>query len=183
MIRCKSDQRPTERPSQRSRGVGGALVIGLLALAAATQAPVVAQEKAPKEQILYTLQTRCSLQSAAAVACTVEAVDDGKATLYRHRIGNTTDTIRITDSPVRMARWDAKSKQWISLAWAAARFSTNTVCFNGRDLCVVNPNYLNSVRQDHAAAMASRDLVKVHFGADGRINATCYDDGCEVNLK
>jgi hypothetical protein len=48
---------------------------------------------------------------------------------------------------------------------------------------VVNPNYLNSVRQDRAAAMASRDLVKVHFGADGRINATCYDDGCEVTLK
>lgn len=175
MIRCKSDQ--------RSRRVGGALVVGLLALAVAPLSPALAQEKAQKQQILYSLQTRCSLGSAAAVACTVEAVDDGKATLYRHKIGNATDTIRITDSPVRMTRWDAKAKQWNSLVWAAARFSTNTVCFNGRDLCVVNPNYLNSVRQDHAAAMASRDLVKVHFGADGRINGTCYDDGCEVNLK
>jgi hypothetical protein len=113
----------------------------------------------------------------------VEAVDDGQATHYRHRIGATTDTIRVTDAPVRMVRWDAQTKQWKSLTWAAARFSSNTVCFNGRELCVVNPNYLNSVRQDHAAAMASRDLVKVHFGADGRINATCYDDGCEVTLK
>jgi hypothetical protein len=25
--------------------------------------------------------------------------------------------------------------------------------------------------------------VKVHFGADGRINASCYDDGCEVTQR
>jgi len=24
--------------------------------------------------------------------------------------------------------------------------------------------------------------VKVHFGPDGRIDATCYDQGCEVKL-
>jgi len=175
MIRCKTDQ--------RSARVGGAFVVGMVALSLAHPTPALAQAKPTKQQVLYTLQTRCSLQSAAPVPCTVEALDDGKATLYRHKIGSSTDTIRITESPVRMTRWDAKGKQWISLAWAAARFSSNTVCFNGRDLCVVNPNYLNSVRQDHAAAMASRDLVKVHFGADVRINATCYDDGCEVTLK
>jgi hypothetical protein len=48
---------------------------------------------------------------------------------------------------------------------------------------VVNPNYLNSVLQQNPAAMAGRDLVKVHFGADGRINASCYDDGCALKLQ
>jgi len=167
-----------------ARGLAVPLSLALLVAAAAAVSPTRAQQAAAaNEQILYSLETRCSLNGAPAVACTVQAVDDGQATLYRHRIGTTTDTIRVTDAPVRMARWHDQTKQWKSLVWAAARFSSNTVCFNGRALCVVNPNYLNSVRQDHAAAMASRDLVKVHFGADGRINATCYDDGCEVTLK
>ena len=67
-----------------------------------------------------------------------------------------------------------------ALTGAAARFSTNTVCFNGSDLCVVNPNYLNSVRQANSSATEGRDLVRVHFGADGRIDASCYDAGCSL---
>jgi hypothetical protein len=133
--------------------------------------------------VLYSLQTQCSLNAAAAVPCTVEAVNQDSATLYRHQIGAQVITVRITDKPVRMELWDAAAKRWTSLQRAAALFSTNTVCFNGGELCVVNPNYLNSVREDNAAAMAKRDLVKVHFGADGRINASCYDDGCEVVQK
>ena len=136
-----------------------------------------------RAQVLYNLDTRCSLNQASAVACTVEAVNQGSTTLYRHRIGATTESIRITDAPVRMERWDGGTQQWKTLTWASARFSTNTVCFNGRELCVVNPNYLNSVRQQSSTATAGRDLVKVHFGADGRVDATCYDDGCEVTLK
>ena len=141
-----------------------------------------AQSAAPS-QVLYRLETRCSVNGAAAVPCTVEAVNEGKATLYRHAIGRSIQTIRITDAPVRMQRLDEATKSWKSLTWAAARFSSNTVCFNGRELCVVNPNYLNSVQQQSSAAMSGRDLVKVHFGADGRIDATCYDNGCEVSLK
>ena len=169
---------------RRANRLAVTMSLALLVASAVAVSPSRAQPTAAaKEQILYSLETRCSLNGAPAVPCTVEAVDDGQATHYRHRIGSKTDTIRVTDAPVRMLRWDAQTKQWKSLTWAAARFSSNTVCFNGRELCVVNPNYLNSVRQDHAAAMALRDLVKVHFGADGRINATCYDDGCEVTLK
>lgn len=153
-------------------GLGAAVSLALLTLPLPGRADV-----------LYTLQTRCSLNAAAAVPCTVEAVNDAAATRYRHRIGNQTITVRISDKPVRMAIWNASSQTWQSLERAAARFSTNTVCFNGFGLCVVNANYLNSVREDNPAAMAKRDLVKVHFGADGRINASCYDDGCEVDQK
>lgn len=153
-------------------GLGAALSMALLA------APLPGQA-----QVLYKLETRCSLKGAEPVACTVEALNEDKATLYRHQIGSEMVTLRISDSPVRMALWDAGSKQWQSLKRASARFSANTVCFNGRDLCVINPNYLNSVREANPAATAKRDLVKVNFGEDGRINASCYDDGCEVTLK
>jgi len=156
----------------RCGGLGAALSLALLA------SPVPA-----RAEVLYKLNTQCSLKGAPPSPCTVEAVNDGTVTLYRHQIGAELVTIRVSDSPVRMARWDAAGKQWQNLKRASARFSANTVCFNGRDLCVINPNYLNSVREDNPAATAKRDLVKVNFGGDGRINASCYDDGCEVTLK
>lgn len=146
-------------------------------LAAVTLAPSAHAE------VLYNLKTQCSVKGTAPVACTVEAVDTGGATEYRHRIGSSIETIRISDKPVRMEIWDGAGRRWRSLKRASALFSSNTVCFDGRDLCVVNPNYLNSVRESNSAAMTGRDLVKVAFGADGRINASCYDNGCEVTLR
>lgn len=134
-------------------------------------------------QTLYTLSTTCSLAGAAPQPCTVEAVNEGEATVYRHRIGRVTETIRITDSPATMSRWVEARKAWVPLTTAAARFSSNTICFNGRELCVVNPNYLSSVLEDRRDVMEGRDLVKVHFDSDGRVNASCYDAGCEVTLK
>ncbi len=132
------------------------------------------------EVLLYKLETQCSRSGAAPVNCTVEAINEGKSTRYRHLIGQTIETVRITDDPLTMTLWNPETKSWQSLHNASGRFSTNTVCFNDQDLCVINPNYLNSVRQDNAAKMAGRDLVRVHFGSDGRIDASCYDAGCEV---
>lgn len=132
-----------------------------------------------RSEVLYKLETQCSLAGAAPQPCSVEAVNEGQATLYRHRIGTATETIRVTEAPVRMSRWIAGAKSWEPLKAASARFSRNTVCFNGRQLCVVNPNYLNSVRQDNPNLLAQRDLVKVRFDSTGRMNASCYDDGCE----
>ena len=147
---------------------------------------LMGQANPAQAELLYRLDTRCSLQGAATVPCSVDAIGEGGATLYRHQIGGTggtaprLETVRILVKPVRMARWDQASKAFVSLTGAAARFSTNTVCFNGSDLCVVNPNYLNSVRQANSTATEGRDLVRVHFGADGRIDASCYDAGCSV---
>ena len=155
--------------------------IGLLA-AAATGIAATALAAAPalaQSGTLYKLDTKCSVKGGAPQACVIEAVNEGSATLYRHIIGKTVETSRVTDSPVRMSVWVESTKTWKNLDNAAARFSTNTICFNGRDLCAVNPNYLNSVREDRPDATAGRDLIKVQFGADGRINLTCYDDGCK----
>jgi len=128
---------------------------------------------------LYTLRTVCSLAGAAPTPCTIEALDQGTVTLYRHRLGKEERTIGISEEPyVRMGLWDPASRSWKALSSASARLSTNTMCFNGTDLCAVNPNYLNSLRQEKGAALNGRDLIRVTFGSDGRINAYCYDDGC-----
>lgn len=150
--------------------------IGLLAAAATAFAAVPAWAQTGT---LYKLDTKCSVKGGEPQACVVEAVNDGNATLYRHIMGKTVETIRVTDSPVRMSVWVDSTKSWKNLDNAAARFSTNTICFNGRSLCVINPNYLNSVREDRPDATAGRDLVQVKFGGDGRIDLTCYDDGCK----
>lgn len=158
------------------------LLRGGLAIAAATSL-VVLNGGEGKSEVLYTLTTQCILNGEPAKACIIEAVNDGQSTLYRHKIGADVMTVRVRDQPVRMDLWSKDSKAWTSLKRAEARFSTNTVCFNGTDLCVVNPNYLNSVLQNQTLAMKGRDHVMVHFGSDGRVDASCYDEGCDVVRK
>lgn len=167
-----------QNTSRRIRISGSALALPGLLLSLGLLCP-----SPSRSEVLYNLETRCSLRGAAPVPCQVEAINEGEATLYRHRIGEVVETIRVTNKPLRIARWQAGDKSWQSLTTASARFSSNTICFNGRQLCVVNPNYLNSVREEQPLSTAGRDLVKVHFGADGRVDASCYDDGCGVVLK
>ena len=162
-------------PQGTLRPLLGLGVISLLASAAVSQ-PLPASAG---DTVLYTLSTRCSLAGGAPQPCSVEAINEGNATLYRHRIGSEVRTVRITDEPVRMALWNQATKTWQPLTSAAARFSTNTICFNNRDLCVVNANYLNSVRQEKPDATAGRDLVMVRFDNSGRVNLSCYDEGCQ----
>jgi hypothetical protein len=132
-----------------------------------------------KADVLYTLETNCTLRGGAPVACKVQAVDEEGATLYRHTIGATIHTLRISDQPARLSLWDATSKRWEPLRGAAVRFSTNTLCLNDGELCVVNPNYLNSLLQERAD-FRGRDLVRVRFDSSGRINIVCYDSGCDL---
>ena len=132
-----------------------------------------------KEVVLYTLETKCALKGAAPVACKVEAVDEEGATLYRHTIGSTTHTLRISDQPARLTLWNAATNSWKPLRNAAVRFSTNTLCLNDRELCVVNPNYLNSLLQERPD-FRGRDLVRVRFAASGRVDIVCYDTGCDL---
>ncbi len=174
-------ERTTPLPSAAAptgRWVLGGLLGGLIGAGAALLLPGTA-----RAEVLYRLDTRCSVRGAAPQACVVEASDAGEATLYRHRIGSAVTTIRVRSNPVRMQVWREGDKSWEQVRRAEVRFSTNTVCFNGGDLCVVNPNYLNSVREERPDLMSGRDLVKVHFGQDGRVDASCFDDGCGLVLK
>ncbi|MFN9548604.1 MAG: hypothetical protein ACK6AD_16340 [Cyanobacteriota bacterium] len=164
--------RPGESPRTPCLRAAGALLTGA-ALALGLQTGPAGAE------VLYTLETKCALQGAAPVACTVEAVDEEGATLYRHTIGTTTHTLRISDQPSRLTLWDAGAKAWKPLRNAAVRFSTNTLCLNDRELCVVNPNYLNSLLQERPD-FRGRDLVRARFAANGRVDLICYDTGCDL---
>ena len=150
---------------------GACLALGLGAALSAP--PAQAQSEA-----LYTLETTCAVRGGAAQPCVVEAFEEEGFTTYRHRIGKTTETIRISERPVRMGQLEGKDS-WVFLSSAAVRFSTNTVCFNGTELCVVNPNYLNSIREENPEGTQGRDLLRVLFGEDGRVALACFDDGCE----
>jgi hypothetical protein len=152
------------------------------AMASALGSPAA---RAAEETLHYQLETTCTVRGGAPLPCTVEAVDEasGDVTIYRHTIGKNVTSIRVTDDPLTMSVMAPGSQEWVDLSSAGARFSTNTICFNERDLCVVNPNYLNSVREERPQSTAGRDLVVVLFDDDGRVNLTCYDDGCEGVLE
>ncbi len=134
---------------------------------------------AVRAEVLYSLDTQCSLKGGEPQPCTVEAKEEEGATLYRHTIGDRVELIRIREEPARMSRWDADSESWTSLTSAGVLFSSNTICFNGRDLCVVNPNYLNSIVEEKPEVYEGRDLLRVKVGPDGRINLHCFDEACE----
>ncbi|MEB3260854.1 MAG: hypothetical protein VKP63_09545 [Cyanobacteriota bacterium] len=130
-------------------------------------------------EVLYSLDTRCALRGAASVPCRVEAVNEPGATLYRHTLAGRIHTLRISDQPALFSLQEPGSPSWVPLRNAAVRFSTNTLCLNDTDLCVVNPNYLNSLLQERQD-FRGRDLVRVHFAANGRVELLCYDGGCDL---
>jgi hypothetical protein len=90
------------------------LLLGCLALGLLT-AP-----SPGRAEVLYKLETTCTIKGGAPVPCSVEAMNEGPSTLYLHKIGTATETIRVTDSPVRMSRWIPATKEWQSLQQAGA---------------------------------------------------------------
>jgi hypothetical protein len=144
----------------------------------------VALPRAAGAQALYSLNTTCSIQRMAPVPCVVEAVDVGDATEYRHRVGNRTLVYRVFDEPyVRIEALNPTSNTWGPVRNATIRFSSNELCFNDRAFCVVNPNYLNSVREEGGPALAGRDRMGLSFGSNGRTEIACFDDGCTRLLE
>lgn len=164
------------RPGHPSHGRCRWAAAALLTSGALALVSPVGQANA---EVLYTLDTNCALRGGAPVACQVQAVDEEGATLYRHTIGSTSHILRISDQPARLSLWDATTKRWEPLRDAAVRFSTNTLCLNDGELCVVNPNYLNSLLQERVD-FRGRDLVRVRFDSSGRIKIICYDSGCDL---
>lgn len=148
--------------------------LGLLVLASALPAAA---------ELLYRFETRCSLTGGPLQPCVVEASKDGETISVQHTIGRRTETIRFSDAPLRVSRRQLSTSQWQPVRLLGLRFSTKTVCFDGRMLCVINPNYLERVRQGNPLLVEGRDLVRVHFGRDGRIDASCFDEGCEVSFQ
>lgn len=150
-----------------------AAAAGLLAAAA------LAFPGALRAETLYTLESFCSLNGTDAVPCRIEASNRGNASEYLHLLSNKEVRFRVIDSPYTLVElWDGERKSWRSAHDATAYFEFNALCLDGTSFCVLNPNYLNSVRQDLGRAVNGRSVLKVFFGKDGRIDASCYDAGC-----
>jgi hypothetical protein len=167
--------------SQLHRRPHFAAAAGLLA------APALAFPGALQAETLYTLDSFCSVNGTDAVPCRIEAINSGEATEYRHILGGTKGgtgggkevRFRVSDQPyTRIDLWDANGKSWRSARNASAFFALNALCLDGTSFCAINPNYLNSIRQDLGRAVNGRSVLEVHFGKDGRIDASCYDAGC-----
>jgi hypothetical protein len=154
----------------------GLLGLGLFGLGLLAPAP-------SRAELLYRLETRCSLAGGALQPCLVEASKDGESTIYQHTIGRRLETIRFSEAPLRVSRRQLSTSQWQPVRLASLRFSTNMLCFDGRMLCVINPRQLERLRQGNPLQLDGRDLVRVHFGRDGRIDASCFDEGCEVSFQ
>jgi hypothetical protein len=134
---------------------------------------------AAEAERLYSLESFCSFNGTEAVPCRIEAINGPDATEYRHQLGAREVRFRILEEPTtRIEIWDGAANRWRSARSAAAFFALNAVCLDGTSFCAINPNYLNSVRQGLGRAAAGRQVLEVHFGADGRIDASCYDAGC-----
>lgn len=149
------------------------IAAGLLAI------PALAFPGALRAETLYSLESFCSINGTDAVPCRIEAINSGEATEYRHMLSGKEVRFRVSDQPyTRIELWDLESKSWRSVRNAAAFFELNALCLDGTSFCAINPNYLNSVRQDLGRAVNGRRVLEVHFGKDGRIDASCYDAGC-----
>lgn len=151
----------------------------LAAVLATLAATGLALAPAAEAELLYRLESFCSLNGTDAVPCHIEAINGAGATEYRHQLAAREVRFRVVDEPTtRIEIWDGAANRWRSARSAAAFFGLNAVCLDGTSFCAINPNYLNSVRQDLGRAAAGRSVLEVHFGDDGRIDASCYDAGC-----
>ena len=151
----------------------------LLASAAGTASLVLVSQGAARAEVLYKLESFCSLNGTDAVPCRIEAINAPEATEYRHSLGGQEVRFRVVDAPTtRIELWDGARSRWRSARNAFAFFALNAVCLDGTSFCAINPTYLNSVRQDLGRAADGRNVLEVHFGDDGRIDASCYDAGC-----
>jgi hypothetical protein len=123
-----------------------------------------------RAELLYSLDTWCSLDGTKPVACRLEAIDEGEATIYRHRIGALERLVWIREQPVvRIELWDEATRHWRTTRSAAALLGENLLCFDGIALCVVNPYDLNRIR-DRVDRLDQRDRNRMRDRYDDRLD-------------
>ena len=174
------------------RGVfrSGGLRISLLSAATVAIAGVWGLAAAPAQAqsqlaatALYTLQTNCSVRGEAK-RCQVEAFDGSDATVYRTTINGERTSFRLIDSPGHRSAqlWSSEGRTWVALDRLSLDFETSTLCLNGDALCVENPNYFASLRQDYPDLRS--DLIVARFdAASGKLAAICYSrEACNAGF-
>jgi len=149
------------------------LLLGLLVLGSLWQAPALRAEE------LYQLNTTCSAGTSKRFACQVTAVNVDDTTEYRHSFGGRTVAYRVIDSPyVRIEGQKSAGAPWSSVKNATINFKTQELCFNSRAFCVNNPTFLADVLVNGGNAIQGRTQVGMVFGSNGRVDVSCFDNGC-----
>lgn len=176
-----------QQPSTGRRHQGPTAPIALAAAALTTALGMTtpsaeAQARNPYNR-LYTLQTNCSVRGVEQ-RCEVEAFDGTGATVYRTTINGERTTYRLIDIPGQRGAqlWSNESRSWVALNKLSLNFETRTLCLNGDALCVENPNYFASLRQQYPDLRS--DLIVARFEAKtGDLSAICYSrEACNAGF-
>lgn len=132
---------------------------------------------------LYSLQTQCTVHGSEQ-RCQVEAFDGKDATVYRTTINGARTSFRLIDTPGNRSAqlWNSERRSWIALDKLSLDFGTRTLCLNGDALCVVNPNYFASLKQEYPDLRS--DLIVARFdGKTGLLSAICYSrEACNAGF-
>lgn len=132
---------------------------------------------------LYVLQTNCSVRGKPQ-RCQVEAFDSKTATVYRTTIDGVRTSYRLVDTPGQRGAqlWSNDSRSWVTLSKLSLDFDTRTLCLNGDELCVENPNYFASLRQQYPDLRS--DLIVARFnGKTAQLSAICYSrEACNAGF-
>ena len=150
------------------------VLTALIALCSGLGAPAVLAEE------LYLINTTCSTPISPNVSCQVQAIDVDDSTEYHHRFGSRTVSYRVMEDPyVRIEGRASKSAPWTSVNNASINFETEELCFNSKAFCVNNPTFLADVLTQGGQAIQGRTRIGMAFAGNGRVDVTCFDNGCD----
>ena len=154
------------RPMAPSSWLAAALTAALVLASPAADA-----QSTDSYNRLYVLQTNCSVRGKPQ-RCQVEAFDSKTATVYRTTIDGVRTSYRLVDTPGQRGAqlWSNESRSWV------------TLCLNGDELCVENPNYFASLRQQYPDLRS--DLIVARFnGKTAQLSAICYSrEACNAGF-
>jgi hypothetical protein len=150
------------------------VLTALLALCSGLGAPAVRAEE------LYLINTTCSTPISPNVSCQVQAIDVDDSTEYHHRFGSRAVSYRVMEDPyVRIEGRASNSAPWTSVNNASINFKTEELCFNSKAFCVNNPTFLADVLTQGGDAIQGRTRIGMAFAGNGRVDVTCFDNGCD----
>lgn len=160
------------RRGRRTTRLGLAIAAGMALLGAT--APAALAESAPVGRLLYTLETNCTVRGVPQ-RCAVEAWDGRTATMYRTTVNGTRTSFRLFETPGQRGAqiWSSDRGTWTGLDKLSLDFDRRILCLNGDGLCLENPNFFASLRQQYPELRSN--LIMARFdAATGLLTAICY---------
>jgi hypothetical protein len=154
--------------------VSGLALCGLLGLSMSL--PALAENT-----LLYTLKTTCRVDGKE-LPCEIQAKDTPDYTVYATRVGNEGKTVRFGDRPSLIGQiWSAETKRWQPLQTISVDVVSKLICYD-KTFCTYNPNFIKSLQENRPGFRQAQQQIRARFDATGRVNAICFDQGCDQPL-